>query len=273
MLLELPDDLQMRIARALNVVSSAAVLRFACACHELKVRLVSVLQDVSARRLRWEKNLSCKMKIGADGRSVSCTSRDAVNGWIAGAILPTFGRFSFSVHVNHTTNVWGGSLIIGVCNVENNHSWGLSLNKGMLIRELKQDGLVTNAVWLNEPGIPDQHIPPPPGFPDGANTQLMFDSSGAPFRNRSWLMPPDQPEADRQRVNHGGGALIEIIVDPTNGTLQFRVTSPHFPSSGQLLAPVLRGFPGGVALRPWARAMSHGDSITISPVYSVIQDT
>ena len=97
-MLELPQDVLLRIARILLFMSSAAVLQFAHASNQVKARLVSVLQAVS---LQWAKSLSCKVTMSTNSLSARISSRDIVNGWIAGTLLPTTGRFSFSVRVDH----------------------------------------------------------------------------------------------------------------------------------------------------------------------------
>lgn len=240
-MLELPQDVLLRIARILLFMSSAAVLQFAHASNQVKARLVSVLQAVS---LQWAKSLSCKVTMSTNSLSARISSRDIVNGWIAGTLLPTTGRFSFSVRVDHAAERAGAvpALQIGVCNKENNHAWGLDLFSGMLVRQCKQDGLLRDQSCLGKP---------PPGFQDvPQRCSLIVDGTSVMLRGHPiWLLPP----------NHRSTVIkVIVILDVPCGKLQFRVFASNYAHSGQLLVPTLNGFPQGVTLRPWALIQSGG---------------
>ena len=70
-MLELPQDVLLRIARILLFMSSAAVLQFSRASNQVKARLVSVLQAVS---LQWAKSLTCKVTMSTNSLSARISS-------------------------------------------------------------------------------------------------------------------------------------------------------------------------------------------------------
>ena len=55
-------------------------------------------------------------------------------------------------------------------------------------------------------------------------------------------------------------AVIEVIVDHSEGSLAFRVND-------EPPLPALRGFPKGAPLRPWARLCLNGDRVAFTQAY------
>ena len=66
-----------------------------------------------------------------------------------------------------------------------------------------------------------------------------------------------QPANLEGRAN---GAVIEVIVDHSEGSLAFRV------DDGPVLPP-LRGFPVGAPLRPWALLAAPNDRVRFARAY------
>ena len=56
------------------------------------------------------------------------------------------------------------------------------------------------------------------------------------------------------------GAVIEVIVDHSEGSLAFRIND-------EPPLPALRGFPKGAPLRPWARLCLNGDRVAFTQAY------
>ena len=86
-----------------------------------------------------------------------------------------------------------GYMVIGVCNEANTCAWGVYLFHARLFCYSRDaNGQLTGA-------------PPPEGWPDGNRTQVMVDEAGRP--------------ADLRK----SGAVIEVVVDHSDGSLAFGV--------------------------------------------------
>ena len=86
--------------------------------------------------------------------------------------------------------------------------------------------------------------PPPDGFPDGHDKQVLFDAEG-------------KPDKLRGRAN---GATIEVCLDHDAGTLSFGI-------NGGPLQHALDGFPAGAAMRPFAKLPIEGDWVRFARPY------
>ena len=86
--------------------------------------------------------------------------------------------------------------------------------------------------------------PPPDGFPDGNEKQVLFDAEG-------------KPDNLKKRASD---AIIEVCLDHDKGTLSFGI-------NGGPLQRALAGFPAGAAMRPYAILPSHDEAVRFARPY------
>lgn len=248
-LLALPDELLVHAASELLIIDLPSALALAQTCRATAERLQRVRECAEAFRLRWVPDLTRTCHIlGYDGRSlVRC---DGKNTWSCCGLLQPTGASSWSVRVERSA-LNRGRMIIGVCTEDGLHGWGLSLMNGRLVRWCrKANGLLERRTRRDEEeaggaGVerPLHYVPPPEGFPDGHNEQLLFD---------------DATGLNANLKGRAEGTNIDVTFDASAGCLAFRV------EGGTELR--VHGFPRGVTLRPWARLFySVGDRVTICP--------
>ena len=232
-LLGLPEELLHLVADALLHKHLPSALRLRQASTALRGRLAAVRAAAEARRLRWVPELTDTdlNAISDEGRRLTMMGYDNILSWAAGPLLPTAGRVSFSVRIEESNENRGG-LVIGVCNEAGTCAWGLRPYDGKLFRHSRTaDGQLIDA-------------PPPEGWSCGGVTQVMVDEAGQPANLNG----------------RATGAVIEVIVDHSEGSLAFRVNGK--------LSPALRGFPKGAPLRPWARLAGFlGDKVRFAKAY------
>ena len=130
-------------------------------------------------------------------------------------------------------------MLVGVCDAGGTCGWGLEPRSGTLGR-CTRDG--DGDVSLLRPALP------PPGWPCGVGTRLMASNLRGTAEQ----------------------SVVELELDAETGTLACTVDErgdarKHPPS--HVAYPrrhELRGFPPGVALRPWAMIYLHaGDEVTL----------
>ena len=164
-----------------------------------------------------------------DDRTLTPTSIALGGGgypWASGSLLPTAGKSSWNLKIERSV----GITLVGVCNAAATHSWGLYLYSGRLLRYTR-----------NVNGMRVDNSPPPRGFPDGNNSQVLRDSHG-------------QPASLQGR--QASGTVIQVLFDHDKGTLSFRIdtSQPIF---------AVGGFPKGATLRPFATLYSDQDRLSL----------
>ena len=242
----MPDELLVHtIARQLladHDVCSAMRLR-SCSKH-LCERLAPVYEAAKlSRSLRWDPQLSrgCVLSRACTTLTRATPDQHFVYGvgaglhpnksWAAGGMLPDHGTFSWLVSIDRAVDN-AGRLLIGVCDEPSTCAWGLCPFDGRLYRRSREE---------HEPRRVLNHAPPPDGFPDGGNTHVLYHADGARFN----------------LDGRAQGTLVEVLVDADAGTLDFRIGVDGPRIRG------LSGLPPATALRPWARLMGLGDSVTV----------
>ena len=258
----LNDDVLLHIAWMLLADHLPSALRMSIASSAMRERLDYVVRAAEARRLRWLPNFTFFLDISRHSRTITRSSglygrRCArplkafkEQPWAACRLLPTSGKSSWTVRIDH------GPVIIGVCDAANTCGWGLNAEFRRLDRANRDHtGIVA------DPSSPSGK-PPPYGFPDGHRHPLV-DPEG----NRLSFASPIVE-----------GSIIECIFDADAGSLAFRITGPGGDThrdraeDRMMSGPeykVVDGFPRGQPLRPWARALNGGDRVTISPYHLV----
>ena len=241
-LLGLPEELLHLVADALLHKHLPSALRLSQACTALRGRLAAVRAAAEARRLRWVAEVTDTNVLATSDEGRALTRVGYGQGgiwghegdaWAAGSLLPTVGRVSFSVRIERSRS-HRGVMHIGVCTAANTDGWGLHPFYGKLWRYHRDaDGSVRFA---------DERAPPA-NYPNGDNTQVMFNAAGRPANLQG-------------RAN---GTVIEVIVDHNEGSLAFRVDGK--------LTPALRGFPKGAPLRTWASFNREADRILFKRGY------
>lgn len=241
------DDVLLHIAWMLLNKDLPSALRFSMVSGAMRERLDIAVHAAESRRLRWLPNLTFFLDIARSGRSITRSggtygrrcARPLKNfnqaPWAACRLLPTKGKSTWTVRIDH------GSVVIGVCDAANTCGWGLNAEFRRIDR-MNRDALG----HVLDPSSPTGR-PAPYGFPDGHRTPLVDDIGNRLSRGH--------PVSD--------GSIVECIFDADTGSLAFRITSP----GSDIPTPeykVVEGFPRGQPLRPWARALNGGDRCTIS---------
>ena len=271
------------VAAAMLALDLPSVLRLSQACTALRGQLAAARAAAEARRLRWVEELTVMnaYNVSNEGRTLTMKNVMATMALAVGPLLPTTGRFSFSVRIEQAHKSHGfmaigvGGLSIGVCGRERGYvsmeacscGWALFLYDGTLMRDPRSpDGEMDEG----PPG--DRNTPPPPeGWPDGHNTQVLFDEAG-------------QPASLKGRAT---GAVIKVIVDHSDGSLSFGVNAapprrvpegwptgydPDDPPPGEPPAKVPFKFPQGAQLRPWATQSYPHDRVSFALGHLVLDE-
>ena len=92
--------------------------------------------------------------------------------WVAAAVLPTSGTYAWRVTLNIAQSV----ICVGVCSAQRSdddlcQAWTLSMYDGKLQRSVykKSKGFTRSGEW----NAKEAGSPPPPGYPDGDNTDIF----------------------------------------------------------------------------------------------------
>lgn len=243
-------------------VDLPSLLRLCQACTTLRNRLAGVRATAEARRMRWTEELSdtpFNLNINNERRTLTKVGQDRFV-WGVGPLLPTEGRFSFSIRIEDyedDEDTESGMMLIGVCNEAVNCTWGLWVDQGTLGRISRDE----------EEGEHDDAVPPPEGWPDGQDTQIMINEAG---------------ENDNLR-GRAVGAVIEVLVDHSDGSLAFGINGelprrvpdvwpPHYDpenphNEDELPARVPFRFPQGAQLRPMVRLYYEDHEVCFAPGY------
>ena len=241
LLLDLPDEvLQHLWMQHLLACDLTGALRLCCISKALGKRAAAVQREAALRRLRWQPARG--HAITADGRTVTRQGGLSDDSWATGSeVRPAEHRAcSWTVRVERCRGNLG-AMLLGVCATLDESSgassskpeqplqvgWALHLQSGRLQRWGRYHGHALPCT---------KRHPPPPGWPDGAGTQVMR-----------------RPDDLFQRAV---GALVEIIFDNTASTLAFRV-------NGGNVLHAISGFPPGAVVRPWVRLCSDGDRVSL----------
>jgi hypothetical protein len=215
--LELPDELLHHVMDRLLVSEPPGIVRFASACKQLHVRLEEEKQAARRRQHRWLPELTQPGVSLSDGDRTAKRTCDSVarHFYTKGRILPLTGISTWTVRIDH-----GKTAIIGVSDVADSrpcHCWGLAMLSGTLVRK------VLDGNW-------HRSVPPPAGYPDGADMMVLRDK---------------QALADvHSRIGTAREAAIEVVFDASTGTLSFEDIGGQ-----EKHVHVLPGFPTNAPMR------------------------
>ena len=245
------DDVILAMARCVLEADTRAAMRLTATSMAMYEKLRDIRDAAQQQRmLRWLPEWTALHRIEADGRTLTAEGEndgetmyvspsDTVCSWAAGNTLPSTGVSAWTIRINTSRS---GRQILGVCDHAGTCGWGLEPYSGLLRRHTRAP---SGEVHLFTPG------PPPCGCPDGGGVRLMAAN----------LRDPSKAE----------GTIIEFELDADNGTLYFTVDElgrgREYPKAhvSHPRARVLRGFPRGVSLRPWAMLYLHvGDQVRLS---------
>lgn len=192
-LLLLPDELLVHVGQALLDRHLPSALRLCRASSSLASRLASVKKNAHARRLQWEP-------IGSAGNADALitnggrTAHYSHTGWTSGPLLPVNRHCSWSVMLDGFSGdvvIGAGGMpsrfMVGVCDGQCRHGWGLFWPNGTLFR-------------IDRNGIRLPHPPPLDGFPDGHGTRICLPLVDLQFPGK-----------------------VHVLFDASAGTLAFRV--------------------------------------------------
>ena len=170
-LLTLDDDVLLAIARGLLARELPAALRLLQTCSQLLACLDAIKAEAGARRLQWQPQLSRRADIGGDGATLSKTpgavllqpghpGPEQSAAWAAGGLLPTTGRFCWSVHTRLVQTNRRFLLFVGVCDAACTTAWVSAPYHGRLTRLTRSaDGNFWSSA---SPGSVGQAPVPPP---------------------------------------------------------------------------------------------------------------
>lgn len=186
--------------------------------------------------------------ISTDGRSLvadgpldedgftQCAPDGVTRSWALARRLPGRGVTRWSVRIERCTS---GRIAIGVADAAGVCGWGFEPRSGALVRYTRD---AAGAVDLLHPSKP------PAECPDGVPLRLMASNLRGTAES----------------------SVVELAVDADAGSVSFTVDERGV---GRQRPPthvahprthVLRGFPAGVRLRPWAMLFLHvGDEVTL----------
>ena len=177
-LLDLPDDLLVKVARHALAMEVPAALRLLQTCKALQARLGAIGAEAEALKLCWVEEGMVEHTISEDGLTLTRTGCGPRMSWASGSLLPTVGRSTWAVRVEKSAGNNGG-LHIGVCDATGRNAWSLYLYFGMLYRYNRDEH--GRMMWATDEETGYQKLAPPPdGFPDGYKKQLLFDADGTP---------------------------------------------------------------------------------------------
>lgn len=261
----LNNDMLLHISWMLLADHLPSALRMSITSNSMREALDYVVRAAESRRLRWLPNFTYWLDISKQNNR-TITRSSGVYGrrcarplkafkeqpWAACRLLPTSGKTSWTVRIDH------GPVVIGVCDAANTCGWGLNAE----FRRLDRANRDFSSGHVLDPSSPSGK-PPPFGFPDGHRAPLR-DSEG----NRLSFAAPIVE-----------GSIVECIFDADEGSLAFRINGPGGGETNRVMSldrglsgpeyRVVTGFPRGQPLRPWARALNGGDRVTISPYHLV----
>ena len=233
LLLELPwDILQQHVLQQLLDSDPTAALRLAMVCRDVRLCLLPLVDHfISHHRVHWAKMHGCEL----DGAAIAVTTRDGSrvagrDSWAACDLLPTTGRSTWEVKINHTFSN-RGMVMIGVCEETSHQAWALYAFTGTL----RRCRLQCDAVRCG--GAPWE------GWPDFDHTPLLVDDASGLYSDLD---------------GSANGAVVECTWDADDGCLSFRV-------NGGATLVAIDCFKRGTALRPWVRLNFAEDRITIGP--------
>jgi len=263
-LLALPDELFLNIVtqHLTAYAPSADLVRLRQACRILRSRLESLRFQAQATQLRFVSD--GPREDGTVGHMISNKGRELTSlaqvhpdsdddiptiAWAHATQLQTHGLSFWRVRIDkriHEVKGWDeqGGVMVGVCDVESRHAWGLDLGQGKLLR-VTREAITASRGYYNVVvgrGVTRR------GWPDGHGTQVLKDERG-------------QPTNLTGKMN---GAIIEVRLDHDHGSLAFRINGG--PPREALLKGA--GFPPRARLRPWVSLyLSSGDVATLLPVW------
>lgn len=244
---ELPEEVIVLVAAQLLIYrqSSRHVSRLRSACTQLREQLDPLWTDVL--RMRFVRSLCREVVLHRGYQTVSHSAAGFNNAWAACHLLPCIGKSSWRVRVEATMQQ--GAVYVGVCNSSGTHAWGLALAHGHMRR------------WSRDPASGRvRGAPPPPGYPDGHRTHVLYDHLGVAYGFKGTCTV---------------GLTLECLLDADAGALSFRVVATGEPAHRhcELLSPLpsqcgpmhlgVQGFPAGEPLRPWVRTMDPPETVSI----------
>jgi hypothetical protein len=161
--------------------------------------------------------------IAAEGRTLKRVREESTlsRPWAAGPLLPIIGRSVWTVRVELASE----DCIVGVCDTDSLHAWGLSLRSGKIVRTAR-----TIAASYSNDVLP--------GWPDGRGLQIILG------------MKPHEM----------AGARVDVLIDHDVGALGFRINAGALHTA---LMGFPEGLAG--QMRPWALLMHPGDRVTFEP--------
>ena len=219
-----------------------AVNRLRQTCKSLLVVIDSMdiaLEYAVDRTLRWDPEISLG-GLGVTRDSFTCDGAQVAGSiaWLAaGTLLPSSGRFTWQVHVQHEREGDWGEHLVGVCNEESTHGWGLATMK--------------NRAWnASRP-------------PSGSKVSVELADLG------SMHLGGQLTRARLTREAHGMHVYeqITVVLDADAGTLQYSL-------NGMQQRTLHHQVPRGTCLRPWACVFLGGryDVVRISSTWDFAAD-
>jgi hypothetical protein len=217
-------------------LKSAARLRQVSTC--LREWLADVWFEAQKRRLIWVRSVTLDdeagelddaggLAISDDGRSLKrvgeLASRPTTG--TMGSLLPTTGRFMFSVCIDHFGDGHVGPcghVGVGVCNESGTYAWMLTRFEESLVVE----GLSANESCM---GTPTEE-----GWPDNVFTTIVEGMVMVEGSFPKWTV----------------GTVVDVVVDHSDGSLAFGING-----EAPRLVPDGFKFPLGAQLRPWVSEM------------------
>jgi len=249
-LASLPDDALHEIGCKLLSMETRAAVRFCLTSSAMAARLQSTLVAAQARQVVWLPDWTALHSVSANGRTLTAegevcedgltlaTDAGMTRSWAAGTELPSTGACAWSCRIN----VGGsGRMAIGVCDAAGVCAWGVEPFTGVLGRYTRDECGLVNLLCP---------APPPPQYPCGVGLRMMATNLRGTTE----------------------GSVVEVSVDADSGVVGFVVdelgTARQRYGRAHVAYPrrhELRGFPRGVALRPWAMLYLHaGDQVELN---------
>ena len=241
-LLEVPDDAIVLIACQHKGV--------ACSLRETHPALSDLLRELcfqakTEQQYRWRPCESSGVCIL--DRTLRCMSTMS---WASCAPFPSVGRHVFSITIQNGED--HGGMVIGVCDEESRHGWGLNPIYGEVWRaqytprDSITSGLVTYAVARKPP--------PPAGFPD--------------FNDHMILTGLRKITTGSQSKATEAGIVVDVVYDADMGTLSFSMSTTVCTGVSEVrrhesCSKALSGFPHGARLCPWVHLANTMDVVIL----------
>ena len=244
----LPDDLLYAVASVILAMETRAAVIF-CTTNK-RFRSLGIIDVARERRVRWladwtehhdvcgdERTLIAVGPTAGDGTTLHVDEGGATRSWAVGTLLPMTGVSQWSVRIDKCFN---GRMVLGACEQAGTCGWGIEPYSGVLNRYTRDEQGDVNMFGPVEA---------PAGCPDGQGQRLM---AGTLRATAEGSVVEFELDADR--------GILSFIVDEGGDSRRLSRAHAAFPKRYEL-----RGFPPGVALRPWAMLYLHlGDQVTLS---------